>query len=69
MPEGVRLVISRRLERLGDEARRVLTAAAVIGRSFPLDILLPSPTMLRKMHDARRRSRSAEARAARGAER
>ena len=39
MPEGVRLVISRRLERLGDEARRVLSAAAIIGRSFPLDIL------------------------------
>ena len=39
VPEGVRLVISRRLERLGDDARRILTAAAVIGRSFPLDLL------------------------------
>jgi tetratricopeptide (TPR) repeat protein/predicted Ser/Thr protein kinase len=39
VPEGVRLVISRRLERLGDEARKLLTAAAVIGRSFPLDLL------------------------------
>jgi predicted Ser/Thr protein kinase/tetratricopeptide (TPR) repeat protein len=40
VPEGVRLVISRRLERLGEEARKALTAAAVIGRSFPLDLLL-----------------------------
>jgi tetratricopeptide (TPR) repeat protein len=39
VPEGVRLVISRRLARLGDEARKVLTAAAVIGRSFPIDLL------------------------------
>ena len=39
MPEGVRLVVSRRLARLGDTARKVLTAAAVIGRSFPLDLL------------------------------
>ena len=39
VPEGVRLVISRRLERLGDDARQILTAAAVIGRSFPLDLL------------------------------
>jgi tetratricopeptide (TPR) repeat protein len=39
VPEGVRLVISRRLERLGDDARRVLTSAAVIGRSFSLTVL------------------------------
>jgi tRNA A-37 threonylcarbamoyl transferase component Bud32/tetratricopeptide (TPR) repeat protein len=39
VPEGVRLVISRRLARLGDEARKVLAAAAVIGRSFPIDVL------------------------------
>jgi len=39
VPEGVRLVIGRRLERLGDEASKALTAAAVIGRSFPLDVL------------------------------
>jgi tetratricopeptide (TPR) repeat protein/predicted Ser/Thr protein kinase len=39
VPEGVRLVIGRRLERLGDTARKVLTAAAVIGRTFPLDLL------------------------------
>jgi predicted Ser/Thr protein kinase len=29
VPESIRLVIGRRLERLGDEARRILTAAAV----------------------------------------
>jgi serine/threonine protein kinase/tetratricopeptide (TPR) repeat protein len=40
VPEGVRLVIGRRLERLGETARRVLTAGAVIGRTFPLDLLL-----------------------------
>jgi tetratricopeptide (TPR) repeat protein len=39
VPEGVRLVIGRRLDRLGDQARKVLTAAAVIGRSFALDLL------------------------------
>jgi len=39
VPEGVRLVIGRRLERLGERAHKVLTAAAVLGRSFPLDVL------------------------------
>ena len=39
VPEGVRLVIGRRLDRLGEKARKVLTAAAVIGRTFPLDVL------------------------------
>ena len=39
VPEGVRLVIGRRLERLGEESRRVLTNAAVIGRSFSLTVL------------------------------
>ena len=39
VPEGVRLVIGRRLDRLGEQARKVLTAAAVIGRSFSLDLL------------------------------
>ena len=41
VPEGVRLVIGRRLERLGEAARKVLTAAAVIGRRFALDLLPP----------------------------
>jgi len=39
VPEGVRLVIGRRLERLGEAARKVLTAAAVVGRTFPLDLV------------------------------
>ena len=32
-------MIGRRLERLGEQARKVLTAAAVVGRTFPLDVL------------------------------
>jgi len=39
VPEGVRLVVGRRLDRLGEQAKKVLTAAAVIGRTFPLDVL------------------------------
>jgi tetratricopeptide (TPR) repeat protein len=39
VPEGVRLVIGRRLDRLGEQARKVLTAGAIIGRTFPLDLL------------------------------
>jgi tetratricopeptide (TPR) repeat protein len=39
VPEGVRLVIGRRLERVGEECRRVLTAAAVIGRGFSFELL------------------------------
>ena len=39
VPEGVRLVLGRRLDRLGDMPRKVLTAAAVIGRTFPIDVL------------------------------
>ncbi len=39
VPEGVRLVIGRRLDRLGERARTVLTAGAVVGRTFPLDLL------------------------------
>jgi tetratricopeptide (TPR) repeat protein len=39
VPEGVRLVIGRRLERVGEECRRVLTTAAVIGRDFSFELL------------------------------
>ncbi|MEE9284965.1 MAG: tetratricopeptide repeat protein, partial [Dehalococcoidia bacterium] len=39
VPEGVRLVIGRRLERVSEECRRVLTAAAVIGRGFSFELL------------------------------
>src|ERR1700676_5043163 len=39
VPEGVRLVVGRRLDRLGEDARRILTTAAVMGRSFSLRLL------------------------------
>jgi serine/threonine protein kinase/tetratricopeptide (TPR) repeat protein len=39
VPESIRLVLGRRFERLGEDARRVLTTAAVIGRSFSLRLL------------------------------
>jgi class 3 adenylate cyclase/tetratricopeptide (TPR) repeat protein len=39
VPEGVRLVIGRRLERVCEECRRVLTAAAVVGRGFSFELL------------------------------
>ena len=39
VPEGVRLVIGRRLERLGEDAKRVLGSAAVIGRLFRFELL------------------------------
>ena len=39
VPEGVRLVIGRRLQRLGDVARAVLTTGAIIGRVFSLRVL------------------------------
>ena len=39
VPEGVRLVIGRRLERVSDDTRKALTVAAVIGRNFALGVL------------------------------
>jgi tetratricopeptide (TPR) repeat protein len=39
VPESVRLVLGRRLARLSESTRRVLTTAAVIGRSFSLHLL------------------------------
>ncbi|MGH2883905.1 MAG: ATP-binding protein, partial [Solirubrobacteraceae bacterium] len=39
LPESVRDVIERRVERLGDETREILTLGAVIGRSFELAVL------------------------------
>ena len=39
VPDTVRLVLDRRLERLGDEVRTVLTAAAALGPSFPFELL------------------------------
>jgi tetratricopeptide (TPR) repeat protein len=40
VPENVRLVIGRRLERLSENEKRVLAIAAVIGRSFSFQLLL-----------------------------
>jgi tetratricopeptide (TPR) repeat protein len=39
VPESVRLVVGRRLERLGAEPQKALAAAAVIGRGFPFRLL------------------------------
>jgi len=39
VPEGIRLVIGRRLERVSEDCRRVLTTAAVIGRGFSFEVL------------------------------
>ncbi len=39
LPQSVRDVIERRVDRLGDDARGVLTLASVIGRSFEVDLL------------------------------
>ena len=39
LPQSVRDVVGQRIQRLGDEARRVLSAAAVIGREFDLVVL------------------------------
>jgi tetratricopeptide (TPR) repeat protein len=38
VPEGVRLVLGRRLSRLSESARRALSAAAVIGRNFTYEL-------------------------------
>ncbi len=39
VPESLRLVLGRRLERLGDNGRRALAAAAVVGRAFTYELL------------------------------
>jgi DNA-binding SARP family transcriptional activator len=39
IPESVREVLGRRLSRLGDDANRVLQAAAVVGRDFDVALL------------------------------
>jgi class 3 adenylate cyclase/tetratricopeptide (TPR) repeat protein len=40
VPRGVRLVLGRRLESASEACRKALTAAAVIGRVVPFDLLL-----------------------------
>ena len=39
VPEGVRLVIGQRLKRASDACQRLLTAAAVVGRSFHYELV------------------------------
>ena len=39
VPEGVRLVIGRRLERLSEATPKLLTAAAIVGRRFELELV------------------------------
>jgi predicted ATPase len=39
VPENVRLIISRRLERLSENEKRALAVAAAIGRSFSFELL------------------------------
>jgi len=39
VPENVRLIVDRRLERFDEREKRALTAAAVIGRSFSFKLL------------------------------
>ena len=63
LPQSVREVIGRRVERLGPDARTALSAAAVIGREFDLDLLLAVLELLRgrgcstcSMRRSRRRS-------------
>ncbi len=40
LPQSVREVVGRRVERLGSDARTALSAAAVVGRDFDLDLLV-----------------------------
>ncbi|MEA2624466.1 MAG: hypothetical protein QOD06_511, partial [Candidatus Binatota bacterium] len=40
IPQGVREVVGRRLDRLSEETNRVLAVASVIGREFTLDVLV-----------------------------
>jgi DNA-binding winged helix-turn-helix (wHTH) protein/predicted ATPase len=42
VPPGVQLVVTRRLARLSDSTQKMLSMAAVIGRSFSLDLLQAS---------------------------
>ena len=58
LPEGIRDVIDRRLERLTPRSRQVLAGAAVLGRQFRVDLLarvtvLPSPELLESLEEAR----------------
>jgi predicted ATPase len=39
VPETVRLVLGRRIDRIGETAQRILTAAACVGRTFTFEFL------------------------------
>jgi class 3 adenylate cyclase len=39
LPQSVRQVVGQRVDRLGEDARKVLSQAAVIGRDFDIDVL------------------------------
>ena len=39
LPQSVREVVSRRVERLGEQSQQILTMAAVIGRTFDVELL------------------------------
>ena len=59
VPEGVRLVIGRRLERVSDDARKALGVAAVVGRNFDLAVLeaaagIDGDTLLDALEEAER---------------
>jgi len=41
LPQSVREVVGQRVDRLGDQTRRVLSNAAVIGRDFEIGVLAP----------------------------
>ena len=59
VPESVRLVVGRRVERLGPDAQRVLAAGAVVGRGFEFALLeriagVDTATLLDVMDEAER---------------
>lgn len=59
VPESLRLVLGRRLERLGENGRRALFAAAVVGRAFTYELLealgeLPPDDLLDALDEAER---------------
>jgi DNA-binding CsgD family transcriptional regulator len=59
VPQGVRLVIGRRLERLSDPCRRVVAIAAVLGRVFDYELLrdvaqIDEESLLEALEEAQR---------------
>ena len=59
IPEGLRDVIGKRLSRLSDQANRLLSVAAVVGREFRLDVVqkvsgLSEEAVLNSIEEAKR---------------